>query len=116
MCTCLMRDEEGRKEEASKDIHVQTIKQSNRAHPKQSLLQVREMKKEGRKKQTRSNKAKQHSTHPRQSLYLRKISYLGWDVHVHVCVVNKNHIDHSLHDLLLISASRHKVEAIREFR
>ena len=36
--------------------------------------------KEGRKKQARSNKQRQsNTTHPRQLLFLRKLSCLGWD-------------------------------------
>ena len=37
--------------------------------------------KEGRKKQARSNKQTRQSNtaHPRQSLFLRKMSCLGWD-------------------------------------
>ena len=35
--------------------------------------------KEGRKKQAKSNKQQSNTAHPRQSLFLRKMSCLGWD-------------------------------------
>ena len=58
MCM-VMRDEEGRKKEASKVI--QTAKQSNRTHPRQHVNE-RCRRKEERSKQGQTNKAKQHST------------------------------------------------------
>ena len=94
---------EGRKKEASK------VKQTNKAKqhstPKavtfprknelprvglepttlytldRALYHVREIKKKGRKKQARSNKQTRQSNtaHPRQSLFLEKMSCLGWD-------------------------------------
>ena len=56
------------KKEASKV--KQTTRQSNTAHPRQSLVYVREMKKEGKKKQARSNKQQGK----------------GNTTHVHVCI------------------------------
>ena len=44
------------------------------------IVHVREIKKEGKKKQGRSNKNKQSNTaHPRQSLFPRKMSCRRWD-------------------------------------
>ena len=50
--------------------------------------------KEGRSKQGQTNtQGKSNTAHPRQSLFLRKMSCLGWDsnphvhVHVHTCIL-----------------------------
>ena len=73
MYILLMGDAEGRKKEASKVM--QTTKQSNTTHPRQSLVYVNERcrrKEEGSKQGHANNKAKQHNT-PKTVTFPKKI-------------------------------------------
>ena len=73
---------EGRKKEASKV--KKTTRQSKTAHVHVYMLMRDE---EGRKKEASKVKqtTKQSNTaHPRQSLFLRKMSCLGWDMYMYM--------------------------------